>query len=135
MAEINPMELLEKDSIIVYPEMTLGELIPIIKKSKRNYFPVLEEDSKNFLGIVYFNDLKEFIFEGTLMHSILVEEIMHRDVATISIKDNLLEIQDKFDRSNAWSLPVVDNKKYLGLISKATMLDLYRKELKVQTEM
>jgi len=135
MADINPMELLEKDSIIVYPEMTLKKLIPIIKKSKRNYFPVVEPDSNSFLGIVYFNDLKEFIFEGTLMHSILVEEVMHVDVATISPKDNLFEIQGKFDKTNSWSLPVVDNKKYMGLISKATMLDLYRKELKVQTEM
>jgi chloride channel protein, CIC family len=135
MADINPMELLEKDSIIVHPEMTLDELIPIIKKSKRNYFPVIESDSNNFVGMVYFNDLKEFIFEGTLLHSILVEEVMHVDVATINFTDNLMEIQNKFDRTNSWSLPVVENKKYMGLISKATMLDLYRKELKVQTEM
>jgi chloride channel protein, CIC family len=135
MAEINMMELLEKDTITVYPEMTLNDLIPIIKRSKRNYFPVVESKSNNFLGIVYFDDLKEFIFEGTLTHSILVEEVMHRNVLTILITDNLMEIQDKFDKSNAWSLPVVENNRYKGLISKATMLDLYRKELKVQTEM
>lgn len=134
MADINPMELLEKDPIIIHPEMKLTELIPIIKKSRRNYFPVLDNETKNFLGIVYFSDLKEFIFESTLLNSIVVEEVMHVDVATISITDNLLEIQEKFDKTNSWSLPVVDNKKYLGLISKATMLDLYRKELKVQTE-
>jgi len=30
--------------------------------------------------------------------------------------------------------PVVENKKFLGLISKASMLDHYRKELEAQTE-
>ena len=134
MTDINPMELLEKDPITVNPEMNLAELIPIIKKSKRNYFPVVERDSSHFLGIVYFNDLKEFIFEGTLLNSILVEEVMHMDVPTISLDESLLEIQEKFDKTNSWSLPVLENQKYLGLISKATMLDLYRKELKVQTE-
>ena len=82
-----------------------------------------------------FNDLKEFIFDTSIIGSILVDEVMHTAINTISLSDSLFEIQQKFDKTNSWSLPVVDNGKYMGLISKATMLDLYRKELKVQTEL
>ncbi|MCB0282707.1 MAG: chloride channel protein [Calditrichae bacterium] len=134
LSDINPRELLEKDPIVIYPDLLISELIPIIKKSKRNYFPVVERENKTFLGMVYFNDLKEFIFDSTLVNSILVEEVMHVDITTISLEDSLLEIQSKFERTNSWSLPVLEDDKYLGLISKATMLDLYRKELKVQTD-
>ena len=135
LADINPMELLEKDTEIIYPDMLLSELIPIIKKSRRNYFPVIDKKSNDFIGIVYFNDLKEFIFDSTIVGTILVDEVMHTAINTISLSDSLLQIQQKFDKTNSWSLPVVENGKYMGLISKATMLDLYRKELKVQTDL
>ena len=37
------------------------------------------------------------------------------------------------DRIRSFSLPVVDDGRFLGMISKATILDQYRKELMVQT--
>jgi CIC family chloride channel protein len=114
--------------------MLLTELIPVIKKSKRNYFPVVKKDSGDFLGMVYFNDLKEFIFDSNLQNTIMVEEVMHRNLTTVSLTDTLSEIQNKFDITDTWSLPVVEDGKFKGLISKATMMDLYRKELQVQTE-
>ncbi|TFG96505.1 MAG: CBS domain-containing protein, partial [Calditrichales bacterium] len=134
LADIQPLELLEQDQIIISPNLSLRELIPIIKKSNRNYFPVVDNTSSEFLGLVFFNDIKEFIFDDTLLDSILVEDVMHTDLTHLSLQDNLLDIQNKFDLSEAWSLPVVENGEFKGLISKATMLDLYRKELKVQTE-
>jgi CIC family chloride channel protein len=134
LADIKPIELLERDQIIIHPGMLLKDLIPVIKRSNRNYFPVVSESNEEFLGMVYFNDLKAFIFDPNLQNTILIEEIMHTDLMTVSLEDSLLEIQNKFDRSQSWSLPVVENGKFKGLISKATMLDLYRKELKVQTD-
>lgn len=134
LADIKPLELLEHDLITIRPDMLLEELIPVIKKSKRNYFPVVEEESGAFRGMVYFNDLKEFIFDKELLRSILVEEIMHTNLDTVSLSDSLISIQNKFDTTKSWSLPVVEKSRFLGLISKSTMLDLYRKELKVQTD-
>jgi CIC family chloride channel protein len=37
------------------------------------------------------------------------------------------------DIKNLFSMPVVMNNRFVGLISKATILDQYRKELMVQT--
>jgi len=135
LADIDPLELLEIDPQIIFPQMRLSGLIPFIKKSARNYFPVVDPDTQAFLGMVYFNDLKNFIFDQTMASAILVEEIMHTDLTTISPGDSLNQIQKKFELTNSWSLPVVDGERYLGLISKSSMLDLYRKELKVQTEL
>jgi CIC family chloride channel protein len=134
LTDIKPIELLERDQIIIHPDNSLQELIPVIQKSKRNYYPVLHRRNGAFLGMVYFNDLKEFIFDKNLASTILVEEIMHTDLTTVSLSDSLLDIQNKFDMTDSWSLPVVEHGKFKGLISKATMFDLYRKELKVQTD-
>ena len=134
LADIKPIELLEQDQICIHPDYTLKDLIPVIKKSPRNYFPVIDRESKDFLGMIYFNDIKELIFDPGLQSTILVEEIMHTDLITVSLSDSLSEIQKKFDHTDTWSLPVVEDAKFKGLISKAGMLDLYRKELKVQTD-
>lgn len=135
LADISPLELLEKDPKIVYPDMPVSALISKIKKSNRNYFPVVQREDGRYLGMVFFNDIKEIIFDNEIINSVLIEDVMHDDLMTISLDDNLMDIQNKFDVSESWSLPVVDNNKYKGLISKATMLDLYRKELKVQTNL
>ncbi len=134
LSDINAEELLEKDLIPVNSEMLLKDLIPLIKKSHRNYFPVEDKKTGKFLGMVNFNDIKSYIFSSDLLNSIIVEEVMTTDFQQVSIKDNVVNILNKFDQSRAWSLPVVENDKFLGLISKSTILDHYRKELKAQTE-
>lgn len=67
-----------------------------------------------------------------MIETLFIEEVIHTDLTTVFLSDNLIDIQKKVDSTNVWSLPVVDDGKFQGLISKATMLDLYRKELKVQ---
>jgi CIC family chloride channel protein len=39
----------------------------------------------------------------------------------------------KMDEDRIFSMPVVSDNRFLGMISKATLLDQYRKELMVQT--
>jgi chloride channel protein, CIC family len=134
LSEIKPAELLETELVEVNPEMVLKDLIPFIKKSRRNYFPVKEKSSGNFLGMVYFNDIKNYLFDPGLLNSIIVEEVMVTDLTTVSLSDSVSDILTTFDATGSWSLPVIKDRKFLGLISKATMLDHYRKELKAQTE-
>jgi CIC family chloride channel protein len=134
LSEIKTEELLEKDLAIIHPEWRLSDLIPVIKQSRRNYFPVEDKNSGEFLGMVYFNDIKQYLFDPLLSRSIIVEEIMKSDLETVSIHDSVADIFSRFDTTDTWSLPVLDGNKFRGLISKATMLDHYRNELKAQTE-
>jgi CIC family chloride channel protein len=39
-------------------------------------------------------------------------------------------VLDKFDKSGAWNLPVVDdNGKYIGFVSKSKIFNAYRQQL------
>jgi CIC family chloride channel protein len=134
LSEIKPMELLETGLITIYPEMLLKDLIPAVQQSNRNYFPVEDRESGEFLGIVTFQDIKEYLFDPGLLNSIIVEEVMTTELTTISLNDSVTSVLAAFDATGSWSLPVVESHKFLGLISKATILDHYRKELKAQTE-
>ena len=134
LAELNVMELLEKDCHSVHPEMRLKELVSIVQRSHRNYFPVVDSQNHNFLGLIHLDDVRPYLFNPHLYNFILAEEIMDTKVDCVSPDDELPEVLKRFDRGHYWSLPVVQDGKFLGLISKATLLDHYRKELMVQEE-
>jgi hypothetical protein len=36
---------------------------------------------------------------------------------------------DKFEKSGAWNLPVVEDGRYLGFVSKSRIFNSYRKKL------
>lgn len=135
LSEIQPAELLETGLTPIAPHLLLKDIVPLIENSPRNYFPVEDSHTGEFLGLVNLNDIKRYLFNPALLNSIIVEEIMQTDLTTVSLTDKVPEILDTFDVSGSWSLPVVEGNKFLGLISKATLLDHYRRELKAQTEL
>jgi CIC family chloride channel protein len=47
----------------------------------------------------------------------------------IDAEDKMLTALSKFDASGYWNLPVLKEGKFLGFISKSTLLDKMRKEL------
>ncbi len=134
LSNLNMMEVLETDCHIVRPTMRLKELVDIVRRSHRNYFPVEDPESGDFLGMVHLDDIRSYLFDPYLQDTVLVEQVMESNVETVSLDDDLERVFEIFDRTGAWSLPVVQDGKFLGLISKATILDHYRKELLVNEE-
>jgi CIC family chloride channel protein len=58
---------------------------------------------------------------------------MDSQVATAGPEDDLNEVLQHMDAARLFSMPVVHQGRFLGMISKATLLDRYRRELMVQT--
>jgi len=55
---------------------------------------------------------------------------MHNAPAVIEKEnDNIKVIMRKFQDSSAWNLPVLENGKYIGFISKSKLLSAYRRKL------
>ena len=121
-------KVLETDFSKVHPETTLGELVKVISKSKRNIFPVVDDDDK-LLGIVTLNDIREMMFNSELYNMMKVEEFMTVPPAFIQHDDNMDVVMNKFERTGAWNLPVVKSGKYLGFVSKSKIFSVYRRVL------
>jgi CIC family chloride channel protein len=132
LSELSVMELLEKDCRVVHPEMRLRDFVSIVEASHRDYFPVVDSEDGRFVGMIHLDDIRSFLFDTRLHDSVLVEELVNRNVVSVSPEDELPDILRTFDETHSWSLPVVQSGKFLGLISKATLLDHYRKELMAQ---
>ncbi len=121
-------KVIETDFTTIYPNQTLGELVKVIAKAKRNIFPVINEDGK-LLGIVLLDDIREIMFNNELYDTTKVENLMTIPPAFIDSNENMDEVMRKFEETGAWNLPVVDKGKYLGFVSKSKIFSVYRRVL------
>ncbi len=118
--------VVEKDFKTVRPEMDMGEMIGIISSSKRNIFPVVDAEGK-LLGIVLLDNIRNIMFRQELYHRFTVERLMISPPGRLLYNDNMEQVMQKFDETNAWNLPVVDEEgKYIGFVSKSKIFNSYR---------
>lgn len=100
-----------------------------VSKSKRNLFPVLDDDKK-LIGIIVLDDIRPMMFDTELYDTIFVKNLMHAPPEVIFYEtDNMKQVMKKFQDSGAWNLPVIKKGKYEGFISKSKMLTAYRRKL------
>ncbi len=127
---LNIDQVIETNFIPLKVDMNLGDVIHNgVIKSSRNLFPVLDEND-NFMGIILLDDIRPVMFEKDLYDKIKVQELMQRAPEIIDMnKDSVKDIMKKFQDSDAWNLPVVDDEKYIGFVSKSKLLTAYRQKL------
>lgn len=126
--------ILEKDLLTVEPDASLGDLVKIIIRSKRNIFPVVDKD-RTYYGIILLNDIREVMFDSSKYNTLKMKEIMTKPPALVNVDDPMNRVMDKFDKTQAWNLPVIDRQhRYLGMVSKSTIFSAYRTQLLSQAE-
>jgi CIC family chloride channel protein len=119
---------IETDLSIVKPTDTLGDLVIIISKSKRNIFPVVDE--YNILeGVVSLDDVREIMFRNELYKTTFVKDLMTIPPSYIDKKENIETVMEAFRKTGAWNLPVLDDGYYVGFISKSRIFTKYRELL------
>jgi CIC family chloride channel protein len=118
----------EKDFSPIKPEDTLRTLVKIVSRSKRNIFPVINEE-KGLEGVVLLDDIRQIMFEPQQYDVILVKEIMRDFPASITSSENMDRVMEKFNSTGAWNLPVIDHGEYVGFVSKSKLFNAYRKVL------
>jgi len=121
--------LIEKNFLTIGKDNNLGELVTVIAKSKRNIISVVD-DENNLLGIVFINDIRDIMFNRDLYQKVKVRELMYMPTPVVSPQESMEEVAAKFQHSNHYNLPVVENGKYLGFVSRANVFSAYRKMLK-----
>ena len=125
-------ELLDAEDIVLHEHTLLGEFVEIFKNAKRNIFPVVDEQTGRWLGVVYLDDIRPYLFDRTMYAIMNMGSVMDESLPTIESTESALTAIQKFELSGAWSLPVVDRGVFLGMMSKSTLFDRYRRELIVQ---
>jgi chloride channel protein, CIC family len=128
LSKLDLTTLIETNFSVVKPDDTLQKMITIISESSRNTFPVVNDDNE-LLGLVHMDSIRNIIFNPEKHGETTVRELMSKPTAIIKLNENLHAVLKKFDDTNQWNLPVVEDKKYLGFLSKSSILTKYRSEL------
>jgi CIC family chloride channel protein len=134
LSDLSVQELIERDCTVVRPDMTLRDLATVITHSRRNHYPVEDPESGKFIGMVTFDDIRPYLFETIMYDAVFVDQIMNGDVTVCHPGDDVADVLNVMGNLNLYSMPVVDDGFFVGMVSKATLFDHYRKELMVQTD-
>ncbi len=122
--------VIEQDFQILYPNMTLGELVKVISKSRRNLFPVVNPDNQTLIGILLLDEVRNIMFRPELYEKFTVKQLMVSPPAILHQDLSMEQVMQIFEDTNAWNLPVVDDKKrYVGFVSKSEIFNSYRRVL------
>lgn len=125
MHYMNTKDLIETDFEILKPDLTLGEMIYYIARSKRDLFPVVDDEGI-LRGMIKMNDIRNIMFEQNLYEKITVRDLMYMPEFYISPNDPMEVIVEKFKTCGRYNLAVIDEGKYIGFISRARVFSVYR---------
>lgn len=133
------LTLLKIDSVIetdfkpVSPDMSLKEMVDVISQSNRNLYPVLDDDGQ-LLGVVLLDEIRNIMFRPDLYRRMFVRKFMSTPPAKIEVGQSMESVMKTFDDTGAWNLPVVENGKYIGFVSKSKIFNSYRRVLRHYSE-
>ncbi len=122
-------DLVEHDFATVNLNFSLGELIQVIAHSKRNIFPVVNENNM-VQGILFLDDVRVVMFDSSKYNNTFVYTYMREAPEFVYKGESMESVMNKFEYTGAWNLPVVDeNRSYLGFVSKSKIFSAYREQL------
>ncbi|RYE09103.1 MAG: chloride channel protein [Sphingobacteriaceae bacterium] len=122
-------DLIEKDIQTIDVNASFEELLELIKNGHRNTIGVLEND-ESLVGIITLDDIRPIMFNHEMYSETDVQNVMKAPPATVEIAEDMRSVIRKFDDTNSWNLPVLQDEKFVGFISKSTVLNQYRELLK-----
>ena len=126
---MNLDNVIDKCCLRIDPDMDLNKLVLLIAKEKANAFPVVD-GLGNLRGIIYLENIRKVIFRQELYHLFTATQLMEEPPCTLRIDDPMTTVMDRFQRSKAQVLPVLDTDGlFVGLIYQAQLYSAYRQML------
>lgn len=122
-------DLIETNFSSVRSDQKLRDLIRVITNSSRNIYPVVD-DKNNLRGIVKLDDIRHIMFNQEMYDTTKISDLMITPEWTIESTDQMEEVARIFTESGRYNIPVLQNGKYLGFVSRAKVFSSYREMLK-----
>lgn len=133
LSDLSLNEIIDTNYTPVSENMVFRAFINKIRNSARNHYPVISDETGDYIGIIRISSIRKYALDPAFYDMIFLNQIMDTDMVTASFDDDLHEVLEFMETFNIDHIPVVDHKKFSGMISKARILDLYRRELIMQT--
>ena len=92
-------------------------------------------DSGNrLIGVVLLDEIRNIMFRPDLYKRMYVNQFMSIPPAMVEVGQSMEGVMNAFDKTGAWNLPVVENGRYVGFVSKSKIFNSYRRVLRHYSE-
>lgn len=130
LKELSVRAVMETNFPMLRPDDSLRHVTQVVTGTRRTVFPVVKR-SGGFLGIVTMGQMKSYIFNQDLYDKMKVSEMLVNNVITADINDTLDDLMKQYEAyPEVFYIPVLDENKYLGFVSKSTFLNKYKELMK-----
>ncbi len=130
LSNIDILSLVRTDLQVIKREDTMEYVVDLLSSTPQKIFAVT--DNRNQLaGIIDYDQIRPIIFNQFRVKFTPLEEIIAQPLGVIALdEDGSEKIMRKFELTGAEILPVINNRKYVGFLSKLDVLESYREKLK-----
>lgn len=118
LSKVKISKIMDTNFKSVDPEMTLKKLADLFLKYKQGGFPVISNEK--LVGMVTLEDLRRMPRKKWLITK--VKEVMTSDLQTLRPTDNGYDAFLKMTNYDVGRLPVVDNGKLVGLVTRNSII-------------
>jgi len=113
-------EMMTGDVVTATPKMSIIDVMEIILEKRISGMPVIDEEGM-LVGIISEIDLVNSMLSGNAADT-LVEEVMSTSVTTFPPDANCAEIASCFTTHRIRRVPIVDQGKLVGVVSRRDIL-------------
>ena len=103
-------------------------MIKTLMRSRQSVFPVLDDDGR-LIGMVSERHLRPFILDTRLYDQLIVDDFMGPIPPVLPDTATVGDAARIFDQTNADVIAISHNGRFLGILSKAHLLENYRQLL------
>ncbi len=125
-------KIMTKEVIFVKPTTTLLEAMSLLVKHKISGLPVVDDQEK-IVGMITEKDFLQLLVSDFITSNELVGDYMSKDVQFFGPEDSVILICDFFMKMNVRRVPIVENGKMVGVISRRDIIDLILKSSRSKT--
>ncbi len=121
--------LMEKAVITVTKDTLVYDAMAILRKYNITGIPVVNDDM-TLAGIITEKDLLRFLYTAAT-DDLKIQDFMTEEVVSFDAEDSMIDVADCFIKNDFRRVPILENGKVAGIVSKKDIVDYILKMRKV----
>jgi CIC family chloride channel protein len=118
-------DLIDTDFSCLDSDSDLSVLSSLIVSHPSSCYPV-KDQSGEYLGFVCSREILPVISDPELRHNMILEDLIHDSRARLDVSMDAMSFFDAFEQSDEDELPVFENGKLAGIVTRKKLYAAYR---------
>jgi len=130
LASTSVFEVMETEMEVIYDDMSIREVMEVLKRSQSTFFPVVNHD-RMYLGVITLHEIRNVLIDQDFSTVLHARDFHRSDFPSIPAGYTLKEAADLVLNKEIASLPVVNGKDRIlvGILDHTHLSQILKSEL------